>query len=165
MSRLAHYSSAPALVPHFIKRICPFPVLADVSPPTALAPFAASAICGGSPFATMMQAWKYTLPAFVVPVMFCLSPDGMGLLLAGSVEQIVLITLTSAAALAGFSIGAAGWIAGPANIAERLVAVAGGIALMVPDYRWQGLGAVLIAGVAVVHVWRHRRVESLGPSP
>lgn len=142
-----------------------YAVLADVSPPTALAPFAASAICGGSPFATMMQAWKYTLPAFVVPVMFCLSPDGMGLLLAGSVEQIVLITLTSAAALAGFSIGAAGWIAGPANIAERLVAVAGGIALMVPDYRWQVLGVVLIAGVAAVHVWRYRRVESLGPSP
>jgi TRAP-type uncharacterized transport system fused permease subunit len=136
-----------------------YAVLADVSPPTALAPFAASAICGGSPFATMMQAWKYTLPAFVVPVMFCLSPDGMGLLLSGSIEQIVLITLTSAAALAGFCIGAAGWIVGPAHIVERLVAVAGGIALMMPDYRWQVMGVVLIAGVAAVHMWRYRRVE------
>jgi TRAP-type uncharacterized transport system fused permease subunit len=58
-----------------------YAVLADVSPPTALAPFAAAAICGGSPLATTMQAWKYTLPAFVVPVIFCLSPDGLGLLL------------------------------------------------------------------------------------
>ncbi|MGE3872296.1 MAG: TRAP transporter permease, partial [Parvibaculaceae bacterium] len=134
-----------------------YAVLADVSPPTALAPFAASAICGGSPFSTMMQAWKYTLPAFVVPVMFCLSPDGMGLLLSGSIEQIVLITLTSAAALAGFSIGAAGWITGPANIVERLVAVAGGVALMVADYRWQIAGVLLIAGVVIAHVRRTRR--------
>jgi TRAP-type uncharacterized transport system fused permease subunit len=108
----------------------------------------------------MMQAWKYTLPAFVVPVMFCLSPDGMGLLLSGSIEQIVLITLTSSVALAGFSIGAAGWIAGPAHIIERLLAVTGGIGLMVPDYRWQIAGAALIAGVAIIHVWRLRRTES-----
>ncbi|QIG51862.1 TRAP transporter fused permease subunit [Nordella sp. HKS 07] len=135
-----------------------YAVLADVSPPTALAPFAASAICGGSPFRTMMQAWKYTLPAFVVPVMFCLSPDGMGLLLSGSVTQIVMITLTSALALAGFSIGAAGWISGPAHVMERLGAVAGGIALMVPDTRWQIAGAILVAAVASVHIWRYRRL-------
>ena len=137
-----------------------YAVLADVSPPTALAPFAASAICGGSPFKTMMQAWKYTLPAFVVPVMFCLSPDGMGLLLSGSIQQIVLITLTSSAALAGFCIGAAGWIIGPAHIGERLAAVAGGVALMVPDPRWQLAGVALIAGVAIVHVWRVRRLAA-----
>lgn len=134
-----------------------YAVLADVSPPTALAPFAASAICGGSPFRTMMQAWKYTLPAFVVPVMFTLSPDGMGLLLSGSFTQIVMITLTSAMALSGFAIGAAGWIAGPAHASERLAAVAGGIALMVPDARWQIAGAVVIAAVATFHVWRYRR--------
>ncbi|MFZ5671930.1 MAG: TRAP transporter permease [Pseudomonadota bacterium] len=138
-----------------------YAVLADVSPPTALAPFAASAICGGSPFRTMMQAWKYTLPAFVVPVMFCLSPDGMGLLLSGSITQIVTITLTSSIALAGFCIGAAGWIIGPVNVAERLSAVLGGILMMVPDYRWQVLGAVLIAGVAAVHAWRTRRLEAV----
>lgn len=137
-----------------------YAVLADVSPPTALAPFAASAICGGSPFKTMMQAWKYTLPAFVVPVMFCLSPDGMGLLLSGSIEQIVLITLTSSAALAGFCIGAAGWILGPANAVERLAATLGGIALMVPDYRWQLVGLVLIVAVVIVHSWRVRRLAA-----
>lgn len=135
-----------------------YAVLADVSPPTALAPFAASAICGGSPFRTMMQAWKYTLPAFVVPVMFCLSPDGMGLLLSGSIAQIVMITLTSSVALAGFCIGAAGWITGPAHAIERLAAVAGGIMLMVPDSRWQIAGAVLIAAVAAIHIWRYRRL-------
>ena len=162
--------AAVILVPALVSLGVPLPaahmfmfyyaVLADVSPPTALAPFAAAAICGGSPFSTMMQAWKYTLPAFVVPVMFCLSPQGMGLLLSGSVEQIILITLTSAAALAGFSIGAAGWILGPANIAERLVAVVGGIALMMADPAWEMAGLALIAAVVVFHVWRVRRLAA-----
>jgi TRAP transporter 4TM/12TM fusion protein len=49
-----------------------YAVLADVSPPTALAPFAAAAITRGEAFATMMQAWKYCLPAFLMPFMFCL---------------------------------------------------------------------------------------------
>lgn len=138
-----------------------YAVLADVSPPTALAPFAASAICGGSPFRTMMQAWKYTLPAFVVPVMFCLSPDGMGLLLSGSITQIVMITLTSSIALAGFCIGAAGWITGPASTAERLAAVLGGVAMMVPDYRWQLPGALLILAVVAINSWRYRGREAV----
>jgi TRAP-type uncharacterized transport system fused permease subunit len=138
-----------------------YAVLADVSPPTALAPFAASAICGGPPLATMMQAWKYTLPAFVVPVMFCLSPDGMGLLLSGSVEQIVMVTITSCIALAGFSIGAAGWVTGPAHPIERIVAIIGGVALMIADPRWQIGGAALIVAVVAVHLLRNRRMKAV----
>jgi TRAP transporter 4TM/12TM fusion protein len=137
-----------------------YAVLADVSPPTALAPFAASAICGGSPFATMLQAWKYTLPAFVVPVMFCLSPDGMGLLLSGSVEQIVTVTITSSIALAGFSIAAAGWITGPAHPIERIAAIAGAVALMVADPRWQIGGAIVIAVTVAVHLVRNRHMDA-----
>jgi TRAP transporter 4TM/12TM fusion protein len=133
-----------------------YAVLADVSPPTALAPFAASAICGASPFATMMQAWKYTLPAFVVPVMFCLSPDGLGILLMGDWETVLLVTLTSSVALAGFAIAAAGWIAGRANAAERAVAALGGAALMAPHYYWQIAGAGLIGAVVAVHLLKRR---------
>ena len=44
-----------------------YAVLSEVSPPTALSPFAAAAITGGNPFRTMMLTWKYTLPAFIVP--------------------------------------------------------------------------------------------------
>jgi TRAP-type uncharacterized transport system fused permease subunit len=108
----------------------------------------------------MMQAWKYTLPAFVVPVMFCLSPDGMGLLLSGSFEQTLLITVTSSIALAGFSIAAAGWIAGRAHALERMAAVAGAVALMVADYRWQIAGTAVIAAVVLVHLLRNRRMNA-----
>ena len=58
-----------------------YSVLSEVSPPTALSPFAAAAITGGDPYATTLQAWKYTLPAFLVPFVFVLDPQGIGLLL------------------------------------------------------------------------------------
>ena len=45
--------------------------------------FAAAALTGGDPYKTTMMAWKYTLPAFIVPFMFTLHPDGVGLLLVG----------------------------------------------------------------------------------
>src|SRR5581483_6878208 len=49
-----------------------------------LSAFAAAALTGGDPYKTTMQAWKYTMPAFLVPFMFVLDPAGQGLLLTGS---------------------------------------------------------------------------------
>ncbi|MCE9521261.1 MAG: TRAP transporter fused permease subunit, partial [Alphaproteobacteria bacterium] len=105
-----------------------YAVLADVSPPTALAPFAAAAITRGEPFATMMQAWKYCMPAFLVPFMFCLSPDGMGLLMKGDVVTIVWTTLTACVGVAALAAAFGGWIIAKANLSERVVAGAAGLA-------------------------------------
>ena len=82
--------AAPALtklgVPDFAAHMFIFyyAVLSEVSPPTALSPFAAAAITGGDPYKTTMQCWKYTVPAFLVPFMFVLDTSGQGLLLMGS---------------------------------------------------------------------------------
>ncbi len=79
--------AAPALiklgVPDYAAHMFIFyyAVLSEVSPPTALSPFAAAAITGGDPYRTTMQAWKYTLPAFLVPFVFVLDPLGIGLLM------------------------------------------------------------------------------------
>src|SRR6185369_1212305 len=65
--------AAPALiklgVPDYAAHMFIFyyAVLSEVSPPTALSPFAAAAITGGDPYKTTLQSWKYTLPAFLVP--------------------------------------------------------------------------------------------------
>src|SRR3989475_711877 len=86
--------AAPALIklggPDFAAHMFIFyyAVLSDVSPPTALSPLAAAAITGGDPSKTTLQAWKYTLPAFVVPFMFVLDPSGVGLLLTGSFKTL-----------------------------------------------------------------------------
>ncbi len=58
-----------------------YAVLADVTPPTALAPAAAAALTGGKPYPTMMMAWKYCLPGFLVPIMFTMTVEGGSLLL------------------------------------------------------------------------------------
>lgn len=143
-----------------------YAVLADVSPPTALAPFAASAICGGKPFATMMQAWKYTLPAFLVPFMFCLTPEGMYLLMltpdgkipgdfAGWMAVLVVLA-TSSLAMVGLVIGATGYCIRDANVVERLLATVGGCLLLAADARYDIAGFILLAAAIAIHWFRVR---------
>jgi len=84
---IAAVIAAPALtklgVPDFAAHMFIFyyAVLSEVSPPTALSPFAAAALTGGDPFKTTLMAWKYTATAFVVPFMFTLHPASQALLL------------------------------------------------------------------------------------
>ena len=80
-----------------------YAVLSEVSPPTALSPFAAAAVTGGNPFRTTLLSWKYTAPAFVVPLVFTLLPGGGALLMQGSVLDVVGVTLLVALGLAAFS--------------------------------------------------------------
>jgi TRAP transporter 4TM/12TM fusion protein len=80
-----------------------YAVLSEVSPPTALAPFAAAALTGGKPLRTMMLTWKYALPAFLVPIAFTLDPRGLGLLFEGPWIDVVLSTLTALAGTAALA--------------------------------------------------------------
>ena len=73
-----------------------YAVLSEVSPPTALAPFAAAALTGGRPFRTMMLTWKFALPAFLVPFAFTLAPRGLGLLLQTDVASAIETSLFAA---------------------------------------------------------------------
>ena len=87
-----------------------YAVLSEVSPPTALSPFAAAAITGGSPFRTTMLSWKYTAPAFVVPLAFTIDARGLGLLLHSTPLNIVLATVSAALGLVALAIAANGWM-------------------------------------------------------
>jgi TRAP-type uncharacterized transport system fused permease subunit len=114
-----------------------YSVLSEVSPPTALSPFAAAAITGGDPYKTTLQAWKYTLPAFLVPFVFVLDPEGIGLLLKipkdGSWVDIVLITIKTALGLAALAAAAQGWALRKTTIAERALLVLAGLFLVFPS--------------------------------
>ena len=109
-----------------------YAVLSEVSPPTALAPFAAAALTGGKPFRTMMLTWKYALPAFLVPFAFTLDPRGMGLLLLGSWWDIASSAATAGVGVAGLAMGFGGWALGPAPRTARIVAGIGGVLLFHP---------------------------------
>ena len=135
--------AAPAMiklgVPDFAAHMFIFyySVLSEVSPPTALSPFAAAAITGGDPYRTTLQAWKYTLPAFLVPFVFVLDPQGIGLLLKlpkdGSWIDIVLITVKTALGLAALAAAAQGWALRRTTMAERLLLVLAGLLLVFPS--------------------------------
>jgi TRAP-type uncharacterized transport system fused permease subunit len=131
-----------------------YAVLAEVSPPTALAPFAAAAITRGEPFATMMQAWKYCLPAFLVPFMFCLAPEGVGLLFQGSAAQIAWTLATASLAVTALAAAFGGWILAPANLSERVVAAAAGLALFYADPWVDAAGLLLAAAALGAHIVR-----------
>src|SRR5688500_9926965 len=114
-----------------------YSVLSEVSPPTALSPFAAAAITGGDPYKTTLQAWKYTLPAFLVPFVFVLDPQGLGLLFTipqgGSWVDIVVITAKTAVGLAALAAAAQGWALRRTTAAERALLVLAGLFLVFPS--------------------------------
>ena len=124
-----------------------YAVLSEVSPPTALAPFAAAAITGARPFPTMMLTWKYSLPAFIVPFAFTLDPRGLGLLFASNWTDVVLGTVTAAIGVCGLAAGLGGWVIGRDYRLANVAAATGGLLLFhpAPIADAIGLGLILIA--------------------
>jgi len=147
--------AAPALiklgVPDFAAHMFIFyyAVLSEVSPPTALSPFAAAALTGGSPFKTMMMAWKYTIPAFVVPFMFVLTVDGMGLLLEGPLANMIWTFITAFIGVAGIAGGASSWLFRRTALWERIALIVGGLLLVYSNIIFDLVGMGLIALVVV----------------
>ena len=148
----------PAVAAHMF--IFYYSVLSEVSPPTALSPFAAAAITGGDPYKTTLQAWKYTLPAFLVPFVFVLDPQGLGLLLqlpnGGSWVDVVMITVKTAVGLAALACAAQGWALRRATLVERGLLTLAGLFLVFPSLL-EGLVEAIIgrdisytAGIGVV---------------
>jgi TRAP transporter 4TM/12TM fusion protein len=134
--------AAPALmklgVPDYAAHMFVFyyAVLSEVSPPTALSPFAASAITGAGPYRTTLMAWKYTIPAFVLPFVFVTDPEGVGLLLqfrgdmgwADVAWQVVL----AATGLAALSAATQGWLLRGLAGWERWALALAGVLIIFP---------------------------------
>ena len=156
---------APALVqvgiPAFAAHMFVFyyAVLSEVSPPTALAPFAAAAITGGDPLRTTMLTWKYALPAFLVPLAFTLAPEGAGLLLRAPLAEVLRTSLSAALGVAALAAALGGWIRREAVWSERVGAGLAGVLLVHPGTWSDVAGSIVLAAVVVVHVLRTRRKE------
>jgi len=163
--------AAPALialkVPEFAAHMFIFyyAVLSEVSPPTALSPFAAAAITGGDPYKTTLQCWKYTVPAFLVPFMFVLDPSGTGLLLTGSFKtlgdanwgSIALITFTTAVSILALAGAFQGWLFKKTPLYERLSLGVAGFLLVYPATWSDVLGFTLVA-LVILSQWLRRGV-------
>src|SRR5512136_1758537 len=130
--------AAPALtqlgVPDFAAHMFVFyyAILSEVSPPTALSCFAAAALTKGNPYKTTMYAWKYTLPAFIVPFMFTLDPKGIGILLKGPLVDVIWTTLTAFIGIAALAGGVEGWFLRKTTFYERIMLIVAGLLLVYP---------------------------------
>jgi TRAP-type uncharacterized transport system fused permease subunit len=138
-----------------------YAVLSEVTPPTALAPFAAAAITGGNPYRTTLFAWKYTLIAFIVPFLFTLSPAGEGLLLRGEPGVIVPVVATAIAGVMALAAGVGGWVLHRANVVERALLIAGGLLMTYPAPITDGVGLLMVLTVLVLQV----AARALGRAP
>ncbi len=164
--------TAPALiklgVPDFAAHMFIFyyAVLSEVSPPTALSPFAAAAITGGDPYKTTLQCWKYTVPAFLLPFMFVLDPAGLGLLLMGSTKalaaanwwSIAQVTLTAAVGIAAIAAGFQGWALKKTTLLERWMFIVAGFSLTYPGVVFDIVGFALVVAVLAMQKLRREAV-------
>jgi TRAP transporter 4TM/12TM fusion protein len=109
-------------------------VLSEVSPPTALAPFAAAAITGASPLQTTLQAWRFTAPMFVLPFALILEPAGRALLLIddGAFWGIAFSILIYFFGSAAFALSLCSRAFAPLHPAERFGLLLAGLLLMFP---------------------------------
>jgi TRAP transporter 4TM/12TM fusion protein len=160
---------APALVsvgvPDYVAHLLAFyfAVLSEVSPPVGLSPSAAAAVTGGNPFASMMQAWKYSLPAFLVPFLFSASKEGANLLIIGAtLPGFIQATINSSFSLFFLSLGIVAYFRGPLNIFERaiLIVVAVIMVVYVVDFSVVGLLPVAIGMLVVMRNWKVYRVAA-----
>jgi TRAP transporter 4TM/12TM fusion protein len=131
-----------------------YAVLSEVSPPTALSPFAAAALTGGNPFRTMMLTWKYTLPAFLVPFVFTLAPAGQGVLMKGGLGAIATVSATAALGIVALAAAFGGWIRTRASAWERVLAGLAGLLLCYPAQWADVAGIATLAVVLFLHFGR-----------
>jgi TRAP-type uncharacterized transport system fused permease subunit len=140
-----------------------FAVLSEVSPPVGLSPCAAAAVTGGNPFGSMMQAWKYSLPAFLVPFFFSATPVGYNLLIVGS-NWIGLIQalVTSLCALFFLSLGIIGYLRKEFPMIERILLVVVALAMVIAPIgpSIEGLAPLLAGIVMIVYHWYTSRVSA-----
>ena len=108
-----------------------------------------------------MQAWKYSLPAFLVPFFFSASATGANLLIVGaSLSGFILAVVSSCASLFFLSLGIVGYMWGALHTVNRalLILAAGAMAVIPIEFSVQGMAPVVIGVVVILrNAVRHRR--------
>ncbi|MEW5908624.1 MAG: TRAP transporter fused permease subunit [Thermodesulfobacteriota bacterium] len=166
---IAAVMAAPALimlgVPDYAAHMFVFyyAILSEVSPPTALSCFAAAALTGGNPYKTTLHAWKYTLPAFIVPFIFTIHPNGAAILLKGEGSHMIPTLIASFIGLSAIAAGVENWFLKQTTLCERILLLIAGLLLVYPDLRFGGVGLLLVAIVVVAQ--RLRKEPKLNPAP
>jgi TRAP-type uncharacterized transport system fused permease subunit len=109
----------------------------------------------------MWQTWKYTLPAFLVPIAFVLTDEGSALLLRRPAFDVIWVTLVSALGVAALAVVTSGWLLGLARAAERLLCLPAALLLLYLQPITVGIGVVLFVAAVVVHLATRKQEETV----
>ena len=132
----------PALAAHFF--VFYFGIVADITPPVALAAYAGSAIAKSNPMKTAFNASRLAIAVFIVPYVFCFSPAL--LLIDTNALQVAQIAATSLIGIFGVSAALEGYVFCDMNALVRIAMATGGILLIDPKPLTDLIGIILIAG-------------------
>jgi TRAP-type uncharacterized transport system fused permease subunit len=143
----------PALAAHFF--VFYFGIVADLTPPVALAAYAGAAIGGANPMKTAFTATKLAIGAFIVPYVFALNPSM--LFIDTTAGEVVLICITSFAGMFGVSAALEGFLLKPMRWYERIVSAIGGILLIYPGIVTDVIGLSLVASVVCLQVFSSKK--------
>ncbi|MGP1413504.1 MAG: TRAP transporter permease [Pyramidobacter piscolens] len=132
-----------------------FGIIADITPPVALAAYAGSAIAKGNPFKTGVNASKLAIAAFLVPYMFALNPKLI--MIDGTFLEALPMIATALVGLFGIGGGLIGYIDAPIESYWRLLMIAGGLGLLIPGTVSDLIGAAVI--LAVYFFTRRKRAS------
>lgn len=130
----------PVLAAHFF--VFYFGIVADITPPVALAAYAGSAISGGNPIRTGIIATRLAITAFIIPYMFVLNPSM--LLIDASPLQVVQFIATSLIGMFAIAGGLEGFMKRKLPIWQRILAVCGGLMMIDPKLLTDIIGIVII---------------------
>ncbi|WP_414160415.1 TRAP transporter permease [Selenomonas sp.] len=142
----------PVLAAHMF--VFYFGIIADVTPPVALAAFAGAGIAGGNALRTGVNAAKLAIAAFIIPYMFVLSP--VILMIDATIPGLVMTTLTAIIGMVALSSALIGYLADNCRIYERIILAAGGLLLIDPGAVTDLTGIALFAIVLVLQLKRKK---------
>ena len=148
----------PLVAAHFF--VFYFGIVADITPPVALAAYAGSAIAKGNPMKTGINATKLAIAAFIVPYIFAYSP-AMLFVNVTSVWAVIQIVLSALLGIFGVAAGLEGFVLRKMNWLYRIVCLVGGLGLMIPGAISDLVGLVLIGGVFVIQYLQNKKEREI----
>ena len=131
----------PVLAAHMF--VFYFGIIADVTPPVALAAYAGSGISGGNALKTGVNASKLAIAAFIIPYIFVMSP--VLLMMQGTALELFISTVTALGGMVAISSALIGYLADDCRLAERLILVVAGLMMIQPGLVTDVIGLVLFA--------------------
>ena len=136
-----------------------FGIVADITPPVALAAYAGSAIAKADPMKTGFNATKLAIAAFIVPYIFAFSPQMLFVDVTGTF-QVVQICISALLGIFGVAAALNGFLYRPVPVLLRLLLAIGGLGMMIPGTASDIAGFVLVVGIVLYQRYSARRTAA-----